>query len=546
MKRICALLLALVLVAAAVPDVHAAYSKTANSGIRGQTCVSLDGTGAASYYTGSYRIESLSTLDSVTLLATLRERLTETHTCQTTFAQCRELAAYTDCVGGDGTTVSLLFTGYAAAATDNSSENLHGWTRTAIWPQELGGFTTGGPGADLHHIRPTDQYINVMRSDLKYGNVTDGTALIAEIDGCSTGGSCDGTYFEPADAVKGDVARIILYMYVRYGGDSRYSCDSIGNVFESVDVLLQWCALDPVDTWEMGRNEVVAGIQGNRNVFIDYPELAWLLFDREVPTDMTTPSGKAAEAVFSVCGHEVTELRNAVTATCTTEGYTGDTCCVACGQVLACGERVPASGHTNADGDQNCDSCGAEVACGHGKTQVIGVRTASCTQAGYSGDVYCAYCGQLLSAGSTLAMTEHTPVTTGAVSAGCLTDGYSGDAVCAVCGKLLAQGKTVAAPGTHTYGDWETVDGQRQRSCTVCGETQLESVTETTASGPADTEAAPTSREETSATETTAATEDAGPVPSDARLMLWLILAAVVIAGTLTWIGARDHRRGKR
>ena len=58
-------------------------------------------------------------------------------------------------------------------------------------------------------------------------------------------------------------------------------------------MLLEWCELDPVDTWEMGRNEVVQKIQGNRNVFIDYPELAFKLFDKEVPSDMTTPSGEA-------------------------------------------------------------------------------------------------------------------------------------------------------------------------------------------------------------------------------------------------------------
>ena len=58
--------------------------------------------------------------------------------------------------------------------------------------------------------------------------------------------------------------------------------------------LLAWMEEDPVDTWEMGRNDAVQSITGTRNVFVDYPEYAWLLFGREIPSDMTTPSGEAA------------------------------------------------------------------------------------------------------------------------------------------------------------------------------------------------------------------------------------------------------------
>ncbi|MBE6534744.1 MAG: hypothetical protein E7678_07265 [Ruminococcaceae bacterium] len=114
----------------------------------------------------------------------------------------------------------------------------------------------------------------------------------------STGGHLKNGYFEPLDNVKGDVARICLYVYVRYG--SEYSkCNNITNVFESVDVLLEWCEMDPVDTWEMSRNDVVESVQGNRNVFIDYPEYAWLLFGEDVPNSMETPSGEAKKAMPS-------------------------------------------------------------------------------------------------------------------------------------------------------------------------------------------------------------------------------------------------------
>ena len=64
---------------------------------------------------------------------------------------------------------------------------------------------------------------------------------------------------------------------------------------ESPEVLLEWMKEDPVDTWELGRNDSVQAITGTRNVFIDYPELAFVLFGEEIPSNMDTPSGMAKE-----------------------------------------------------------------------------------------------------------------------------------------------------------------------------------------------------------------------------------------------------------
>ena len=155
----------------------------------------------------------------------------------------------------------------------------------------MGGFETTGAGADLHHIRPSESKTNSDRSNLKYGNVT---SIVRESIGNLSGlkGGDKGDYYEPVDNAKGDVARICLYVYARYGTELS-KCSDITNVFQSVEVLLEWCELDPVDEWEMGRNDVIEEIQGNRNVFIDYPEYAWLIFDKEVPSDMVTPSGEA-------------------------------------------------------------------------------------------------------------------------------------------------------------------------------------------------------------------------------------------------------------
>ena len=174
-----------------------------------------------------------------------------------------------DCERNDTTHATTLYTSYSMTSSDWSPT----WScnREHVWPQSHGGGNTSGGGADLHHIRPSQAGVNSDRGNTPYG---EGSG-----------------YYEPADNVKGDVARIVLYVHVRW--DSDWGASNIKSVFQSVDVLLEWCELDPVDTWEMGRNEVVQAIQGNRNVFIDYPELAWQMYGKAVPEDMQTPSGAA-------------------------------------------------------------------------------------------------------------------------------------------------------------------------------------------------------------------------------------------------------------
>jgi endonuclease I len=215
--------------------------------------------------------------------------MTDTHSKVSSYDDCHYKADVTDCENGNGK-VTLLYTSYQA-----TMEQWNGWNREHVWPQSLGGGNTTGGGADLHHVRPSDAGVNSSRGNKKYGesgnspNEKYGSNPAVGV----LGGTYNSDYFEPLDNVKGDVARICLYVYVRWGED--WGADSITEVFQSVDVLLEWCELDPVDTWEMGRNEVVQNIQGNRNVFIDYPELAWLLYEKEVPEGMITPSLSALD-----------------------------------------------------------------------------------------------------------------------------------------------------------------------------------------------------------------------------------------------------------
>ena len=251
-------------VAAAQPTT---YSKQSNSGTRNEVCTSLSGTSASSYYTGDYTYAELKS--STDIHGDLHDLMKDTHTKITTYNDCKTMVWKVDCEQNDTSHATTLYTSHSMSSGE--WDGVWSCNREHVWPQSLGGNNTSGGGADLHHIRPAEASVNSSRGNKLYGTLS----------GCYT----------PADNVKGDVARIILYVYVRWGSD--WGADSVTEVFQSVDMLLQWCASDPVDTWEMGRNEVVQNIQGNRNVFIDYPELAWQLFGKAVPENMTTPSGAA-------------------------------------------------------------------------------------------------------------------------------------------------------------------------------------------------------------------------------------------------------------
>nr|WP_238419815.1 endonuclease [Streptomyces taklimakanensis] len=170
--------------------------------------------------------------------------------------------------------VILLYTGRSQAKSEHGG-NLGDWNREHVWAKSHGDFgTVTGPGTDLHHLRPTDVRINSIRGNKDFDNGGD------PVSG-APGNHTDGDSFEPRDAVKGDVARMILYMAVRYEGDDGFADlepnDRVGNgsapYHGRLDVLKQWHRQDPPDSFERNRNEVIhRHYQHNRNPFIDHPE----------------------------------------------------------------------------------------------------------------------------------------------------------------------------------------------------------------------------------------------------------------------------------
>jgi len=161
------------------------------------------------------------------------------------------------------------------------------WNREHVWPKSFG-FPNESDTAytDLHHIRPADRTINSQRNNrsFDYGTMpyhdNDGTVITE----CFIS---ENWTWEPPDFVKGDIARMIFYMAIRYEGyDTNGEKDGDLEVVDEIlpknskkpqmgklTTLLDWHKLDPVDNWERSRNDIIfKKYQGNRNPFIDHPE----------------------------------------------------------------------------------------------------------------------------------------------------------------------------------------------------------------------------------------------------------------------------------
>ncbi|MEE3428059.1 MAG: endonuclease [Ruminococcus sp.] len=215
---------------------------------------------------------------------------------------------------------------YTMFYSDENCHNHKDMQREHIWPKSKASFLmkTGLGGSDLHHLRPAYGKLNLLKlnwgfASIKNDNTWKNTKILEYPSGTNALWRAEKnkeTFIDVKDDVRGDVARILLYIYTRWREPNLYSdiVDSDGNpdtsklpeldpddskdtgerIIYNLDTLLDWMKNDPVSEWEMKRNDLTQDIQGNRNVFIDYPELAWLIFDKknDLPS-MDTPSGMA-------------------------------------------------------------------------------------------------------------------------------------------------------------------------------------------------------------------------------------------------------------
>lgn len=152
------------------------------------------------------------------------------------------------------------------------------------FPKSWWGAYDNNAYKDLFHLYPADATTNITKSNLPLGEVTGTPTLDNGVSKIGTNGF-QSTYtencFEPANEYKGDFARSYFYISTIYENFSQlWQSPMLNNntypVWKpwALDLLLKWHRQDPVSAKELKRIETIYGIQGNRNPFIDYPDLA--------------------------------------------------------------------------------------------------------------------------------------------------------------------------------------------------------------------------------------------------------------------------------
>ena len=275
-----------------------------------------NGAPAAPYYNG-FNFNQTGTA----LKTALANKITNTHTNSLTYQEAEFAIKVTDRdPDGNGIDLLLLY-GFSSNQCPESSEDDKDhrtrhvayeddgsaascmWNREHTFPKALGVPNLGqtGPGADAHHLRASDKKRNAERDNDKFyddfGNSHE-----------------NGTLWYPGDEWKGDVARMVMYMYLRYGNQCLPKNVGVGTIIASdinmIDIFLRWNAEDPVSQYEDNRNTYLGNTsnswaQGNRNPFIDNPYLATVIWggvaaENRWPTVLAMPDAdiNSAIAVF--------------------------------------------------------------------------------------------------------------------------------------------------------------------------------------------------------------------------------------------------------
>ncbi|MGC9362649.1 MAG: endonuclease I family protein, partial [Candidatus Syntrophosphaera sp.] len=249
-----------------------------------------------------------------TLKSNLHELLRTTHTTQYSYSALLTQLPYTDEDPANIYNIIEIYTGWSVDKDDFGGDTTD-WNREHTWSKSHGDFGDTAPaGTDLHHLRPCDSTVNSAKSNKDFdlgGSAYEDSSPPPGYTGY-TGCFTTADTWEPRDADKGDTARMIMYMAVRYEGtDTSYDLEIVDHVYTDAGqslpyygklaTLLNWHVQDPPDASEAQRNERIHERQGNRNPFIDIPVYAQYIWS-------PVPLYSADVSAFGFTGHWSTPI----------------------------------------------------------------------------------------------------------------------------------------------------------------------------------------------------------------------------------------------
>jgi len=200
--------------------------------------------------------------------------------------------------------------------------------------------------------------------------------------------------------------------------------------------------------------------------------------------------------------HSLTKVINKKDATCTEDGYTGDTVCAICGKEITKGEAIEAKGHIEAidaaveptctepgkTEGKHCSVCNEVLvaqevipATGHTEKAVAG-KPATCTETGLTDGISCSVCGTVIKAQEEIPAKGHTEVIDPAVEATCTTPGKTEGKHCSVCNEILVAQTEIPAKD-HSWDEGKITTsptcenaGVKTYTCTVCNATETKTI----------------------------------------------------------------------
>lgn len=220
-----------------------------------------------------------------TALRTAVNTIIKTGHVPVTYDEARTSLRITDRDPANSARVILLYTGESKHGVNDwlNNNSADGWNREHVWPNSLGIDDHVRAYPDLMNLRPCDEQVNNDRGNLPFDESDPAASgyqkpAHAEAPACSQ----DSNSWEPPTSMKGDIARALFYMDLRYEGangepnlqltDNLSLINNNASYMGKLSTLLVWHFLDPVDAEERSRNDRVQAEQGNRNPFVDRPE----------------------------------------------------------------------------------------------------------------------------------------------------------------------------------------------------------------------------------------------------------------------------------